>query len=101
VRHANGAVEHADALGSARHSVKSAVVLAAAQCSTGDLDSARSVADAALDDTGRLGMIPLRWALACLLADIGSGRRSAVEIIAIRDDCADTVRRRGGAWSVR
>lgn len=101
VRHAERAVAHADAFGSARHMVKSSVVLAAARCSAGDLDTARTVADTALEQTRRLGMIPLRWALACLLTDIGSARHSAQEMIAIRDDCADTVRRRGGAWSVR
>jgi hypothetical protein len=46
-------------------------------------------------------MIPLRWALACLLADIGSASYSAPQIAAIRDESADTVRRRGGVWSVR
>ena len=47
------------------------------------------------------GTVPLRWALACLLADIGSATRSAAQVAAIRDECADTVRRRGGVWSVR
>jgi hypothetical protein len=46
-------------------------------------------------------MIPLRWALACLLADIGSAMRSAAEVVAIRDESADAVRRRGGVWRVR
>ena len=31
-----------------------------------------TVADAALETTERLGLVPLSWALACLLADIGS-----------------------------
>lgn len=101
VGHAERAVGHAEAYGSARHTVKSAVVLAAARCSTGDLEEARSVADAALDDTHRLGMVPLRWALACLLTDIGSAHHSTQATAAIRDDCAETVRRRGGVWSVR
>lgn len=101
VGHAEEAVAHAEAFGSSRHTVKSAVVLAAARCSAGDLDAARVLADAALDDTGRLGMVPLRWALACLLTDIGSARHSTQEMAQIRDDCADTVRRRGGVWSVR
>ena len=57
---------------SARHRVKSDVVLAAALCSAGDTGPAREVAQAALEDTGRLGLLPLRWALACLLIDIGS-----------------------------
>jgi hypothetical protein len=99
--HAKRAVANAEASGSARHAVKSAVVLAAAHCSAGDLNAARTGADAALEETRRLGMIPLRWALACLLTDIGSGRYSAQEMATIRDDCADIVRRRGGAWSVR
>ncbi|ODQ89061.1 hypothetical protein, partial [Mycolicibacterium flavescens] len=101
VGHAEQAVEHATAYGSARHSVKSAVVLAAARCSAGDLDGARAVADAALDDTQRLGMVPLQWALACLLTDIGSAHHSTHATAALRDDCAETVRRRGGVWSVR
>lgn len=100
VRHAEQAVEAAAALGSARHAVKSDVVRAAALCSAGDLDGARRVADAALAETDRLGMIPLRWALACLLADIGSATCSSDRMVAIRDESADTVRSRGGVWPV-
>jgi hypothetical protein len=44
-------------------------------------------------------MIPLRWALACLLADIGSATHSVQEVAAIRDESADTVRSRGGVWA--
>ncbi|HEX2214319.1 MAG TPA: hypothetical protein VHH12_12920, partial [Mycobacterium sp.] len=101
VRHAEDAVAHAQAFGSTRHALKSVVVLAAARCSAGDIGAAREVADSALDDAGRLGMVPLRWALACLLTDIGSARHSTQEMAQIRDDCADTVRRWGGVWSVR
>jgi hypothetical protein len=46
-------------------------------------------------------MIPLRWALACLLADIGSAAHTPEEIVAIRDEAADTVRSRGGVWAPR
>lgn len=99
-RHAQRAVEEAAALGSARHAVKSEVVLAAALCCAGDLDGSRRVGDAALDATDRLGMIPLRWALACLLTDIGSATRSPAELAVIRDESADTVRLRGGVWAV-
>jgi hypothetical protein len=99
VEHADAAVARAAALGSARHTVKSEVVRAAALCCAGDLDSSRRAADAALDDTERLGMIPLRWALASLLAGIGSSARSAARISAIRDCSADTVRSRGGVWA--
>ncbi|MBE1547675.1 tetratricopeptide (TPR) repeat protein [Mycobacterium sp. OAS707] len=101
VGHAERAVELAEALGSARHAVKSEVVRAAALCSAGELDASREVADAALQDTERLGIIPLRWALACLLADIGSARHTAPEMLRIRNECAATVRRRGGDLAER
>jgi hypothetical protein len=96
VAHAERSVELAAALGSARHMVKSDVVLAAAFCSDGRPDRSRAVADAALETTQRLGIIPLSWALACLMEVIGSGTHSADEVIEIRDDSAETVRRRGG-----
>jgi tetratricopeptide (TPR) repeat protein len=96
VPHAQRAVDLAAALGSARHAVKSDVIMAAALCSAGDLEEARQVADVALEDSERLGIIPLRWALACLLADIGSGRHSTADVLRIRNECAATVRRRGG-----
>lgn len=104
VRHAEAAVELARAMGScptgtsARHLVKSDVVLAAALCSAGAIERARAVADAALDATGRLQLIPLRWALACLLIDIESATFSAQKLHEIRDICAGHVRRAGGAW---
>jgi hypothetical protein len=101
VGHAERAVDLAASLGSTRHAVKSDVVRAAAMCSTGDVEAARRVADQALDAAESLGMIPLCWALACLLADIDSAKRSAADIVAMRDESADTVRRRGGVWSVR
>jgi hypothetical protein len=96
VAHAERAVELAAALGSTRHAVKSDVVRAAALCSAGDIDASRQVADAAIQDADRLGIIPLRWALACLLADIGSARHSEADVLRIRNECAATVRRRGG-----
>src|SRR5918997_148791 len=101
VGHAQRAVDLAAECGSTRHALKSDVVLAAALCSAGKVESARQTADPALETAGRLGMLPLRWALACLLADIGSGAWSAAQVAAIRDAAADTVRRLGGAWSAR
>ena len=98
IGHAEQAADLAAALGSARHRVKSDVVLAAALCSDGQPDRSRAVADAALDTTQSLGIFPLSWALACLMAEIGSATRSADQIIEIRGDCADTVRRRGGLF---
>lgn len=82
-----------------RHRVKSDVVLAAALCCAGSVDRARDVADAALSDTQTYGLIPLRWALACLLADIGSATLTSQQVSAIRDDCAGLITRRGGLWS--
>jgi len=101
VDHAEGAVALAAALGSARHILKTEVIRAAALCSAGALDASRDIADRGLRDAGRLGMIPLQWALASLLADIGSGTHSAAEVAVVRDESADIVRRRGGVWSVR
>ena len=101
VGHGQRAVDLAARLGSARHALKSDVILAAALCTAGELESSRRIADAALESSAHLGMIPLRWALASLLADIGSAGRCAAEVAALRDEAADTVRRRGGVWSVR
>jgi hypothetical protein len=101
VGHAEVAVEAAGRWGSARHSVKSQVVLAAALCSAGEVEGSRRVADAALEATERLRLVPLSWALACLLADIGSGVRSLSEMAAVRDGSAEVVRHRGGTWTAR
>jgi hypothetical protein len=106
VRHAQEAVELAGAerigtVASARHRVKSDVVLAAALCSAGATERASAVGAAALDDAGRFGLIPLRWALACLLIDIGSvtiPAQQVRELTQIRDICAGQVRRAGGSW---
>lgn len=100
VRHATDAIELAEAMrpASARHRVKSDVVLAAALCSAGAIDRARTVAEAALAATERHGLIPLRWASACLLFDIASVTISAPKLAQIRDISADQVRRAGGTW---
>lgn len=100
VEHAREAVRLAAAMAvpSARHRVKSQVVLAAALCTAGNAERARPVADAALEATGPLRLIPLRWALACLLIDLGSVTFSARQLHEIRDICAGQVRRAGGTW---
>ncbi|WP_165849790.1 hypothetical protein [Mycobacterium uberis] len=103
VHHAEQAVELARAaqaggVVSARHQVKSEVVLAAALCSAATTERACAVAEAALAVTDRLGLIPLRWALACLLIDIGSVTLSPPELAELRDVCAGQVRRAGGTW---
>lgn len=100
VRHARDAVDLATVAGvSARHQVKSEVVLAAALCAAGDLDQSRTVADAALEAAGGLGLVPLRWALASLLDGIGSAAHTESEVRVIRDHTADLVGRRGGVFA--
>lgn len=84
-----------------RHRVKSDVVLAAALCCSGDLAGSRTLADAALADTEVHGLVPLRWALASLLSDIGSAALSAAEVAVIRQSSAQLVTRRGGHWKMR
>lgn len=98
VRDAGEAVELAAIGPSARHQVKSEVVLAAALCSAGNTERSRAVAEAALQTTGRLGLLPLRWALACLLIDIGSVTFAPHQLREIRDVCAGQVRHAGGTW---
>ncbi|WP_431239046.1 hypothetical protein ACQ86B_04530 [Mycolicibacterium aichiense] len=101
VTHARLGIEIAEQVSPAlrRHRVKSDVVLAAALCCAGALEPARTVADAALRDTETYGLVPLRWALACLLIDIGSASLTSQQVSAIRDDCAGLITRRGGRWS--
>ncbi|VEG52107.1 ATP-dependent transcriptional regulator [Mycolicibacterium aurum] len=98
VGHAGRGVHLATAFGSVRHSVKSRVVLAAALCSAGDLEAARGEAGAALSEAQRHGLVPLLWAAACLLADIGAEGLSAAQIRELRDESAETVVRWGGVW---
>jgi hypothetical protein len=104
VRRAEEAVELAQAMGSGpigastRHRVKSDVVLAAALCSAGRIERARAIAEAGLNATERWGLVPLRWALACLLIDIESVTFGAQHLREIRDVCAGQVRRAGGTW---
>ena len=100
VRSAELAVELAATTlpGAARHRAKSEVVLAAALCSNGAVDRARTVADSALELTGQLGLLPLRWAVACLLVDLVDAGSRTDQLRAIRDDCARRVEHWGGAW---
>ena len=103
VAHARRAVELVSPLAPAlrRHAVKSQVVLAAALCSAGDREGSREVADTAVIEAGEAGLVPLRWALACLLGDIGSRRLSAGEVDRIRAADAGFVTRHGGRWNSR
>ncbi|MDZ4268949.1 MAG: hypothetical protein U1D00_25240 [Mycobacterium sp.] len=98
VDHAERALRLAATLTSVRHTVKSRIVLAAARCCSGDLEATRREADRALGEAGSFGLVPLRWAVSCLLADIGSEAHPHAEVTAIRDESAQTVIRRGGVW---
>lgn len=98
VRHARDGVELAGQAASqlCRHRVKSNVVLAAALCSSGDSAGARTVADTALADAGAHGLVPLRWAVACLLSEMGSADHSPAEVAEIREASARFITRHGG-----
>jgi hypothetical protein len=100
VRCARAGVNRAAAAGiSPRHRTKSHIVLAAALCANAELDQARTVADAALADTERWGLVPLRWAVASLLAAIGSHTHPTAQVSAIRDDAAALIGHRGGLFA--
>lgn len=101
IEHAESAVAAAAAFSSVRHRVKSDMVLAAALCSHGELARCRAIADTALHRAGELGLVPLRWALASLLVDIGSAAYTPGQVTDFRDSSADTVRHRGGVWADR
>jgi hypothetical protein len=98
LRHAESAAELAAASPSLRHRIKTDVVLAAALCSAGAIERARTVADKALAATGRAGLMPLQWAVASLLIDIQSDALSRDELRALQDGCAVELQRRGGVW---
>lgn len=101
VAFAQRAVDLAGATGSVRHDVKSRIVLAAAHCSAGDSRNSRRVGDAALADAEEFGLVPLQWAVASLLAGIGSGARTEAQVVALRDRAATSVTRWGGVWRSR
>ncbi len=82
-----------------RHRIKSEVVLAAALCCAGDLDASREVADAALAASATHGLVPLQWAVASLLVDVGSAVQSASEVAGVRDLSDAFVTRHGGRWN--
>jgi hypothetical protein len=99
VAHAERARELVCDLGSPRHAIKTDVVYSAALCSAGRFDESRRVADAALERTQQFGLVPLTWALGCLLSDIGSADHSPEAMALIRDVAAATVAERGGRWA--
>ena len=59
------------------------------------------LADFALLGTQTHRLVPLRWALACLLAGVGSATHSPAEVAAICDRSATFITRHGGRWNSR
>ena len=103
VRHARRGVELTESAPGdlRRHRVKSDVILAAALCCAGEMAASRDLADAALTATSEYGLMPLHWAVAGLLADIGSAAHSPAEVEDARDRGAVFVTRHGGRWNRR
>ena len=77
------------------------VVLAAALCSAGRPRAARARSPTPRWPTRRpTGLVPLRWALACLLADIGSAAHSPPQVVGSPGRSAPTpCAARGGVWT--
>lgn len=103
VRHARRGVELTESAlpELRRHRVKSDVILAAALCCAGEVAESRELADAALAATAEYALMPLHWAVASLLADIGSAVQSPAAVEAARDRGAVFVTRHGGRWNRR
>ncbi|MGH3725323.1 MAG: hypothetical protein ACRDUS_14530 [Mycobacterium sp.] len=86
---------------SVRHQVKTAMVLAAALSSAGQFAESAAVAARGLEAATTNGLVPLRWALAAMLAGLSSsegGGQRREDLIAIRRECAVWIVRAGGRW---
>ncbi|MBO0854992.1 MAG: hypothetical protein J2P18_14665, partial [Nocardia sp.] len=83
--HAQVAAAAAQELGSLRHQVKSALLVAAAAAAAGDFDRGREIAAAVDAQCAEHGLLPLRWATAMLrsgVAEPGDARRAAADAAA-------------------
>ncbi|MEU9804802.1 hypothetical protein [Mycobacterium sp. NPDC050853] len=101
LRYARTAEQLAADVPSVRHQVKTAMVLAAALSSAGDFDESAAVAARGLQAATTNGLVPLRWALAAMLAGLPSfegARHSLEELVAVRRECAAGIVRAGGRW---
>ncbi|GAA2051110.1 hypothetical protein [Williamsia deligens] len=88
---------------SLRHRLKTQVLLAACQSTTGDLERAVSTALDAARRATELGQLPLLWAVAGLLCDVGGANGDAAGRAiwtARRDDTYRTLIARGAQFSV-
>lgn len=101
LRYAHAAEELAQDVPSVRHQVKTTMVLAAALSSVGDLDKSAVVAARGLRAASAHKLVPLRWALAAMLAGLPTpdeaGRRGE-DLVAVRRECAAWIARAGGEW---
>lgn len=101
LRYAHAAEELAQDVPSVRHQVKTTMVLAAALSSVGDLDKSAVVAARGLRAATAHKLVPLRWALAGMLAGLPTpdeaGRRGE-DLVAVRRECAAWIARAGGEW---
>ncbi|SLH38875.1 hypothetical protein [Mycobacteroides abscessus] len=101
LRYAHAAEELAQDVPSVRHQVKTTMVLAAALSSVGDLDKSAVVAARGLRAASAHKLVPLRWALAAMLAGLPTpdeaGRRGE-DLVAVRRECAAWIARAGGQW---
>ncbi|MUM18140.1 hypothetical protein FZI91_03270 [Mycobacterium sp. CBMA271] len=101
LRHARTAQRLAKDVPSVRHQVKTAMVLAAALSSAGDFDESAAVAAAGLQAATINGLVPLRWALAAMLAGLpspGAAEEARENLVAIRSKCAGWIAHAGGHW---
>ena len=86
---------------SVRHQVKTAMVLAAALSSAGDFDESAAVAARGLQAATANALVPLRWALAAMLASLpasGEAGQRREDLVAVRRDCAAWIAHAGGRW---
>lgn len=101
LRHARAAQQMAAQVPSVRHRVKTSMVLAAALSSVGQYDECAVVACDALDAAAVNALVPLRWALAAMLAGLPAPQSIVArreEFDAIHRECARWVQRAGGRW---
>lgn len=95
VRHALDARERATDTVSLRHRVKTELIVAAAQCSVGNVQQSVATAYSVLDACSEHELMPLRWAAAMLLNGLGEVTRARP----IVEDCVAVLRRRGAVFA--
>ena len=101
LRYARTAERLARDVPSVRHQVKTAMVLAAALSSVGDVNESAVFAARGLQAATANELVPLRWALAAMLSGLpssdGAGQPRE-DLVAVRRECAVWIARAGGHW---